>query len=102
MKHLVYHVSSIAKAPVGHGDQKSWFFHYKWGVDEESWLPFPERCLPEAGDLLWISIDHDLLGVVRVIRVAPDPLHDRVEVWYDSRKALLGEEVRLSPDCIVD
>lgn len=96
MKHFFYAMDPEAKAPAGTQNTEDWFEGYKWMVEGECYVPIPEdseaASAIEPGDLIWFCFnrDHDGIGTrcwvrgcVEVLRVEPDPLHNRTEIWYD-------------------
>ena len=88
MRHFVYAMKSTDKAPAGGGLTHNWFMHYKWDVDDETYVPYvqPEgAALPTEGDTIWFVEDQFLLGCARITRVTEDPLNDRHEIYYDTR-----------------
>ena len=91
MKHFIYYMTGTDPAPASGGDTKSWFMYYKWDVDGEAFVPFPESSLSkdvvvEPGDRLWFIMDGFPIGCVPILRTAPDPLNNAIEFHYDTRK----------------
>lgn len=87
MKHLLYTMKSENKAPAGHRNQDDWFYLYKWRVEGEVYIPWEStEKLAETGDVLWFSIDAEVIGCALIKRVQEDPLNKRWELWYDGDK----------------
>ena len=83
MAHFLYKMSSTAPAPAGDGDTKSWFFHYKWCVEGEVYVPVRRPFLPvEVGDYLWFCLDGVVFGGARILRVEEEQSQGRQELWY--------------------
>jgi hypothetical protein len=94
-RHFVYAMDSDAPAPASGGKTGPWFFHYKWDVDGEAFVPFPEMCFvseandpsfPVEGDVLWFVLDRRPIGYAPVLRSMADELNHFVEVYYDTRQ----------------
>jgi hypothetical protein len=88
MKQYAYCMIGDAPDPIGSGDTKSWFLHYKWRLDEkdEVFLPVPKDTFPdiEEGDDLWFLMDEEILGHAPVLRVCMDWANERKEIWFDT------------------
>lgn len=91
MKHFVFAMNGKAPAPASGGKTEAWFMFYKWDVDGEAYVPFPDYALPQdvtfdEGDVLWFIMDERVIGCVPILRVADSSSHDVVEVYYDTRQ----------------
>lgn len=93
VQNFIYCVDSSRPAPAGLGDEKSWFFFYKWGKDVgPTWVPAPEGI--KQGDRLWFSVDGELLGYVELTDVRESFTGGR-EACYDASRAVeLPEDQR--------
>lgn len=82
MNHFIYAMNSEDPAPATGGDTKSWFFHYKWDVDDFTYVPVSEHLLiGEDPDVLWFIMDKVLLGCVHVHAMIP-ALQGNAELHY--------------------
>lgn len=93
MKHFVYSMKGEDLPPAGDGTTSGWFYYYKWDVDGEAYMPFPENLAtgeasPEPGDLLWFVMDGNLLGYVPLTEARHDQLNQRVEFCYDTNRIM--------------
>lgn len=93
MNHFIYSMNASDPAPASGGDTKSWFFYYKWDVDDFAYVPVDEEDFHgyelqgNGKDLLWFVMDKMVLGVVCISSVMPS-LDGKVELHYDTRKLL--------------
>ncbi len=89
MNHFIYSMVAADKAPAAGGDTKSWFYYYKWDVDDRAYVPAPEGALdvdePPAGMTLWFVMDTKLIGYVPVLKVLP-AFSGGIELHYDTRE----------------
>ena len=86
MNHFVFSMVGSDMAPAGGGTTEGWFFHYKWDVDDEAYIPVPDtHAAPEAGDTLWFLLNTRVIGCAPVLRVQDDELNSRLEIYYDTR-----------------
>lgn len=93
MKHFICVLDPEAKAPAGTQNVEDWFEGYKWMVEGECYIPVDEESpvpsLVEPGDRIWFFYWREerqyaeVRGSIEVLRVEPDPLHSRTELWYD-------------------
>lgn len=85
----VYEMNGEVPAPAGSLNTRDWFYHYKWGEDEEeTYVPAPPEAGGEIGDELWFVLDGTVLGWARITDVREDHLNDRVELCYAKRNHL--------------
>lgn len=93
MKHFVYAMNGSKPAPASGGLTKDWFFHYKWDVGGEAFVPVPDSIVgeaPAAGDLIWFFMDTHPLGYAVVSRTQEDPSNGFLEVYYDTQEIQAG------------
>lgn len=93
MSHFVLAMKSGDPAPASGGTTEGWFFHYKWDVGGETFVPVAEGAIeepPVPGDLLWFLLNTHPLGFVKILRVQEDPLNSCIEVYYDTREIREG------------
>lgn len=92
MQNFVYAMNGSAPAPASGGTTKSWFFHYKWDVGGEAFVPVPVLAgeMPKSGDLIWFVMDKHPIGYAPVVRTQEDPMNDCVEVYYDTQEIRAG------------
>lgn len=89
MRHHLYLMSSIAPAPAGDGDTRSWFFFYKWNVEGDTYVPQKRPFLEaEQGDVLWFVLDGCVLGGAPITRVELEYSANREEIWYRGESLL--------------
>ena len=89
MSHFVYAMKSTDKAPAGDGTTATWFKYYKWDVDDETYVPYQpseDAVRPVANDVVWFVEDLHVLGCAKITKVVEGALHDRLEIWYDTRE----------------
>jgi hypothetical protein len=88
MAHYLVALVGSDSDPAHSGDVKSWFYFYKWRLDEED-----EVCVPVGnddcecavpGDTLWFTIDGELVGKTLLLRVMYDPFNGRKELWFNT------------------
>jgi hypothetical protein len=89
MKNYVISMNGEASDPLNMGDTKSWFFAYKWRLDEDDEVFFPVRKgeLPDIaeGDTIWFLMDEQLIGCATVLRIMPSTLSSDEEIWYHTK-----------------
>ena len=75
-----------ADAPVGTGDTRSWFYHYKVGIGGEVFVPVFSGEADEMGEtnLLWFVMDGVVIGYVPLRRQVMDNFNGRLELWFNS------------------
>lgn len=87
--HHLYSLRSSDPPPAGDGDTASWFYFYKWNVDGDRFLPKrPPHLVVEPGDFIWILLDEQLIGAVKVKSVYVEALQGTQEIWFDERVEL--------------
>lgn len=89
MRHYLYPIDSVRKAPAAGGDMKSWFYFYKWDVVDETFVPVTGEyvrcfCNVTPGDLLWFAVNKLLVGYVEILRVEQELSQGLLELWYDA------------------
>lgn len=91
MDHFIYAMNSKDPAPAAGGDTKSWFLHYKWDVDDFTFVPVPEDKLIDFSTeglgkptTLWFVLDEVILGCAPIHAFMPS-LNGSVELHYDTR-----------------
>jgi hypothetical protein len=101
MKHYLYAMKSEDQDPVNAGDMKSWFNFYKV-ENGETYVPTKrqEAAFLGEGDVLWFSMDTEIIGAAKVIRSIVDPMGSGVvEIWYDSHNIKkIGVTVNLAKE----
>lgn len=86
MKHYLYAMKADERDPIGMGDIRSWFNHYKVG-NGETFVPSKnaEAARLEEGDIIWFLLDTEIVGAAKVLRSLADPMGSGVtELWYNS------------------
>jgi hypothetical protein len=100
--HYLIQLVGDSKDPINSGDMRSWFYYYKWapGADEEIFFPIGEDEFPDIkdGDVLWFSMDGDLIGKAHLTRVVQDDFNDCKELWYNG-KDCMAVRVRIGVQC---
>lgn len=87
MSHFIYAMRAEDPAPATGGDTKSWFYYYKWDVDDFAYVPVDEAAMLgfdpklDGTDVLWFVMDGALLGCVTIHAVMPS-LSGKVELHY--------------------
>lgn len=87
MSHFIYAMRADDPAPATGGDTKSWFYYYKWDVDDFAYVPVDEAAMLgfdpklDGTDVLWFVLDGALLGCVPIHAVMPS-LSGKVELHY--------------------
>lgn len=89
MCHFLYDFDSRKAAPAGDRDTGSWFYYYKWNVDDEVYIPVSSLYLSrfmeaKPGDFLWLAMDGWVLGGASIIRVEYELSQRRIELWYNA------------------
>lgn len=93
MKHIAYVMKGDEKAPAGAWETRSWFYYYKWGQDDEVFVPRKAKTFlsAEPGDMLWLVMDGVLLGRVELVRVMEEAAQRTQEFWYDARAVVQAD-----------
>jgi len=89
MRHWVYNIRGSDPDPINHRGMKSWFYFYRWRMEEEVWLPVQELdvldLMPAQDDVVWLVMDGRILGSSPILRVEESFPSGRYELWYDAR-----------------
>jgi hypothetical protein len=92
MAHFAIAFNGNDPDPAHTGDIKSWFFYYKWRLDEDDEVFVPvetDACeTATAGDTLWFLMDGELVGKATLLRVQYDPFNGRKELWFRTKDCI--------------
>lgn len=101
MQNFIYAMNGKEPAPASGGTTEAWFFHYKWDVGGETFVPVPALAgkMPVPGDILWFILDRHPIGYAPVLRTQEDSMNDCVEVYYDTQDIRAGSTVDTTFSC---